>query len=135
MSARMLKDWSRRVATSGDGDRNNRLNDASFALGRCVGASAIDEGEVRTALMNAAEACGYVVSDGRSAALKTINSGLRAGRAKPETFDAIAADEANEAEADRIGGSIARNLMRAPGATLLTPRRARSSMRRPWTAC
>ena len=65
------------------GTRNEQINRSAFNLGQLVEDGLLDENEVRERLYNAAVACGYVADDGAQAALDTINSGLRGGRAHP----------------------------------------------------
>lgn len=70
---------------------------------------------MRDDLLRAAEACGLVKDDGRQAALRTIASGMSAGKAKPETFDSLRAKR--EAEAAH-GEAQARALMRLDDGSL-----------------
>jgi hypothetical protein len=62
-----------------DGTQNNAINTASFNVGTLVGAGALTETEAREALLAAARAGNH--PEGR--ARPTIDSGLRAGTAKP----------------------------------------------------
>jgi len=68
-----------RVSSAVVGTRNDTLNRAAFALGRLVGAGLIDEGSVRRELAAAARHAGL----GRAETLRTIRSGLTAGRRQP----------------------------------------------------
>jgi hypothetical protein len=61
--------------------RNNALNRKAFALAGL----GIDPDRIRAGLYAAAEANGYVAAHGPRAALATIESGLRAGAARPRT--------------------------------------------------
>jgi hypothetical protein len=61
------------------GNRNNALNDAAFSLGTLVGAGAVSESEVVSALELAAAAIGLEKRETTT----TIRSGLRAGKANP----------------------------------------------------
>ena len=70
------------VARTASG-RNARLNAAAYALGQFVGACLLGEDEVERALLEAAEACGYVSKDGLPSARATIQSGLRRGMLEP----------------------------------------------------
>ena len=63
--------------------RNEQLNKASFALGQFVGADRLTQGEVESALFNAAVANGYVAKDGPAAARATIRSGIEKGSLEP----------------------------------------------------
>ncbi len=67
------------VATTREGNRNDRLNRAAFSLGTLVGARVLDAEEARAHLLKAALSAGL----GESEALRTIASGLRAGDARP----------------------------------------------------
>ncbi|GAA3272684.1 AAA family ATPase [Streptomyces lavendulae] len=62
-----------------NGEQNNAINTAAFALGTLVGAGALTEGEAREDLLAAASAGNH--PEGRARA--TIDSGLRAGMAQP----------------------------------------------------
>lgn len=66
----------RRVATAGDGSRNNTLNAEAFSLSKFVADGSLGEEELRDALYHAATTAGLLARD----ALATIQSGLRAGR-------------------------------------------------------
>jgi hypothetical protein len=68
-----------RVAHAPVGARNDTLNRAAFALGRLVGAGLLDEPTVRHELTTAARYAGL----GRDETLRTIRSGLAAGRRRP----------------------------------------------------
>lgn len=67
------------VRSTQEGGRNDRLNEASFALGQFVGAGLLDEMMVRRELYQAAVAAGL----GEREAASTILSGLGGGKAKP----------------------------------------------------
>lgn len=86
-----------KVAATCKGGRNDRLNIAAFAAGTFVGSGHLDEGEVRSALLAAAEASGLAKDDGKASVRKTIASGLSGGKAKPATFDKLNAERAAEA--------------------------------------
>ncbi len=73
------------VATTGDGGRNIRLNQAAFSLGQLVAGGVLVESEVWAALRGAAETCGLMRDDGPRSVDKTIRSGLRGGKARPRT--------------------------------------------------
>jgi hypothetical protein len=75
------------VATATPGDRNIALNRAAHAAGTLVGADALDE---QTAVLNlkaAARLCGLPEVE----AIKTIRSGLTAGRKQPRDLSGLAA--------------------------------------------
>lgn len=69
------------VATTAEGYRNPRLNEAAFKLGQLVAGGALDEHVVRAGLLAAARGCGL----GEQEAERTIASGLAAGIKKPRT--------------------------------------------------
>lgn len=68
-----------RVRTAREGARNDTLNKASFSLGQLVGAGVLDEATVEYELTSAAVAVGLEERE----TLKTIRSGLEAGKAQP----------------------------------------------------
>jgi hypothetical protein len=65
--------------------RNGSLNRESYSLGGLVGAGLLDEQTVRTELLAAADANGHTEKHGQRQTLTTINSGMRAGAARPRT--------------------------------------------------
>jgi hypothetical protein len=69
------------VANATEGNRNARLNEAAFAIGRYVGGGEIQEDDAQAVLEQAAAACGL----GEIEAEKTIRSGLEAGMAEPRS--------------------------------------------------
>lgn len=81
-AAKALEDELRIMATTGRG-RNGQLNRSAFNLGQLAGAGIISPDLIRERLMEAAKANGYVGKDGVAAALNSMESGLRAGMAKP----------------------------------------------------
>ena len=62
-----------------EGNRNNRLNQAAFTLGRLVGGSYLSEMELERELLNAAKHAGLSEEEARA----TIRSGLGAGKNDP----------------------------------------------------
>jgi hypothetical protein len=70
------------VAQASKGGRNHQLNKSSFAVGQLV-PHGLGEREVIETMYDAAVACGYVADEGHSAAMATINSGVKAGIADP----------------------------------------------------
>lgn len=83
-TAALLKE-AHRVRSAPEGQGNQALNDAAFALGQIVAGGLLDENTVRQELMAAAR-----FGDRRPEreATKTIESGLRAGMQKPRTCPA-----------------------------------------------
>lgn len=85
-AAKALEDETAAVAAAAPGTRNDRLNDAAFNLGTLAGAGALTEEQVVGELLAAADACGLVGDDGRRPTEQTIQSGFRAGVAKPRVI-------------------------------------------------
>ena len=77
------------VANCSRGGRNNRLNDAAFALGTLIGAGVLSSHEAMRALLDAASACGLTQADGERSVRATIESGMTAGAAKPRDLSGI----------------------------------------------
>ncbi len=67
------------VREENEGNRNNRLNQSAFALGRLVGGGYLSEAEVERSLLNAAKHAGLPEEEARA----TIQSGLEAGKMDP----------------------------------------------------
>lgn len=76
---RAVQDELDDLAAEPMGNRNNALNDASFALGTFVGAGALSESEARALLEDVARSWGR----DWSRCVKTINNGLAAGIRNP----------------------------------------------------
>lgn len=74
-----LDDEVAKVKAAKEGERNEVLNRAAFALGQFVGANCLDMASVERELLAAAEICGLPFKE----ASKTIKSGLRAGILEP----------------------------------------------------
>jgi hypothetical protein len=72
-----------RVRSAPAGRRNDQLNKSAFALGQLVRAGRLEREEVSVALYDAAVECSLVRDDGETKARATIESGLKAGIAKP----------------------------------------------------
>ena len=103
------------VSTCGEGGRNEQLNKAAFALGQFV-PHLLSQGEVTSALEQAARDCGLWHDDGPAQCRKTINSGLRKGMLEPRPIPAdIVREEAMIAE----GREIARQLVRKKDGTVV----------------
>jgi Bifunctional DNA primase/polymerase, N-terminal len=62
---------------------NSALNLAAFNLGQIVAGGELSEHEVFDALLAGAEACGLIVDYGEPSVIKTIESGLNAGKKYP----------------------------------------------------
>jgi hypothetical protein len=79
-----LKNESAALATMPkDSGRNDTLNCAAFNMFQLVKTKDLNENLVRTELFAAAKACGLVAEDGAAQVRATIESGARAGRARP----------------------------------------------------
>jgi hypothetical protein len=83
-----------RVYDSSEGERNNTLNTAAFALGQLVGAGALDHNTVKTDLLNAARSIGLPEHEANA----TIDSGLGAGIQEPRDLQQVA--DPNSAASD-----------------------------------
>jgi len=68
------------VSREPEGNRNNRLNEASLKIGHYVGAGHLGKADVRRVLLRAALSSGLDESEARA----TIESGLKAGMAEPK---------------------------------------------------
>jgi hypothetical protein len=66
-----------------DSGRNDALNRAAFNMFQLVESKDLNENLVRTELFAAAKACGLVAEDGAAQVRATIESGARAGHARP----------------------------------------------------
>jgi hypothetical protein len=62
---------------------NSALNIAAFNLGQLVEGGYLSEQQVFNALLTGAENCGLIVDYGEPSVIKTINSGLNAGKKQP----------------------------------------------------
>jgi len=78
-AAKAFDEELQRVRTSAPHTHNDTLNRAAHSLGQLVGAGLLTEGEVESALLDAA----LEVGQGEGEAIATIRSGLRSGIAKP----------------------------------------------------
>lgn len=80
------------LASTPMGNRNNRLNDASFALGTFVGAGGLSESEARGLLQDVARGWGRDLPR----CLKTIDNGLKAGMLQPRHIPEPSFQQAND---------------------------------------
>jgi Protein of unknown function (DUF3987) len=71
------------LAAASSGKRNGTLNAMAFRLGRMIARGWIDEKTVAEALLGACEANQYLREHGHRATMKTIESGIEAGRREP----------------------------------------------------
>jgi putative DNA primase/helicase len=74
-----------RVRSTGEGGRNQALNDAAFNLGTLIGAGILDEVHARQELTEAAQQAGLDLSEIRT----TLHSALSAGRLKPRDLTRV----------------------------------------------
>jgi hypothetical protein len=77
----------REVAEATSPGRNQRLFIASARIGELVGGNLLPETLARSALEDAAKACGLWQEDGPHAVIATIASGLRKGAQKPRSLE------------------------------------------------
>src|SRR5262249_44378650 len=71
------------LSSAPNGKRNETLNAVAFRLGRMIARDWIDEKSVVEALLDACDANKYLREPGHRATLKTIVSGLEAGKKTP----------------------------------------------------
>src|SRR5262249_59914161 len=65
------------------GERNEMLNAGAFRLGRMIARGWVDEKIVADALLGACDANKYLREHGHRATVKTIESGIEAGKKEP----------------------------------------------------
>ena len=70
-------------AAAPNGKRNETLNAMAFRLGRMIARGWIDEKTVADALLGACDANKYLREHGHRATMKTIESGIEAGKKEP----------------------------------------------------
>ena len=78
-SSAALSYEAERVANAGEGERNDTLNRAAFAMGTLIGAGTLERPEVESVLEDAAVQCGLTINEART----TITSGIEAGIKNP----------------------------------------------------
>src|SRR5215813_1563252 len=71
------------LSAAPSGRRNERLNAVAFHLGRMIERGWIDEKTVANALLGACDANRYLREHGHRATMKTIESGIEAGKKEP----------------------------------------------------
>lgn len=81
--AKALSDEVERVSLAPEGQRNPTLNLAAWKVGKVVGGGHLDEDEAIHSLLDASRSCGLLGDDGEAACLKTIRSGIEAGKLEP----------------------------------------------------
>jgi hypothetical protein len=86
-----LADEVAKLSAMGEGSgRNAALNQAAHSLGTMNGW--IDPNTIASELLAASTVNGYIAKDGEAAAIKTIESGINAGMAKPRPLLGLPAD-------------------------------------------
>lgn len=76
---------AQKLASTGEGGRNQALNDAAFVCGTLVSAGVLDEQDVRIQLTDAAQQVGLALDE----ITTTLHSGLSAGKAKPRDLSRV----------------------------------------------
>ncbi len=71
------------LSTTSNGKRNQTLNAVAFRMGRLIAREWIDEKTVADALLGACDANKYLREHGHRATMKTIESGIEAGKKEP----------------------------------------------------
>ena len=71
------------LSAAPNGKRNEMLNAMAFRLGRMIARGWVDEKTVADALLGACDANKYLREHGHRATMKTIESGIEAGRKEP----------------------------------------------------
>jgi hypothetical protein len=82
-AAAALQGAAAEVSTAPAGKRNEMLNAVAFRLGRMIARGWIDEKTVADAVLEACDANKYLREHGHRATMKTIESGIEAGRKEP----------------------------------------------------
>lgn len=83
-----------KLATAGKGRRNQTLNTCAFSLSQLVAGGELSEGQVQAALLSAAISIGLNETEAR----RTIESGFKAGSAKPRSGDHL---NGNDSQSNR----------------------------------
>jgi len=82
-AAAALQGAAAELSTAPAGNRNEMLNAVAFRLGRMIVRGWIDEKTVADTLLGACDANKYLREHGHRATIKTIHSGIEAGRKEP----------------------------------------------------
>ena len=85
-----LSDEIRKLATTDEGSRNEQINATAYSLGQIVARGLLDESTVRTEIEKACGLSGnrYIETDGYTAFINSLNSGLEDGILSPRQFNA-----------------------------------------------
>jgi hypothetical protein len=112
--AAALVNQTKAVGQASAGTRNDALNKAALALGHLVGANALSETVVRTALEEACRANGLAKDDGIASVRGTIESGLKAGIAQPTDLSKIGTGAGKGRPHEPLSGDTPAGRRRAP---------------------
>ena len=82
-AAAALQGAADELSAAPNGKRNEVLNAAAFRLGRMIARGWVDENAVSEALVGACDANRYLREHGHRATMKTIQSGIEAGKKEP----------------------------------------------------
>jgi Protein of unknown function (DUF3987)/Bifunctional DNA primase/polymerase, N-terminal len=82
-AAAALQGAAAEVSTAPAGKRNEMLNAIAFRLGRMIARGWVDEKSVADALLGACDTNKYLREHGHRATMKTIESGIEAGKREP----------------------------------------------------
>src|SRR6516162_5896734 len=82
-AAAALQGAAAELSTAPSGKRNEMLNAVAFRLGKMIARGWIDEKTVTDALLGACDANRYLREHGHRATMKTIESGIEAGKKEP----------------------------------------------------
>jgi hypothetical protein len=101
-----------KVAGAANGERNNALNRAAFAIGQLVASGDVDEGLARARLEASAAACGLPSDE----ALRTIASGVESGKRTPRHVQLKARVERTAGHAGALAFTTFEEACEAPAA-------------------
>ena len=82
-AAAALQGAAAELSTASAGKRNERLNAVAFRLGRMIARGWVDEKSVVDALLGACNTNKYLREHGHRATIKTVESGIEAGKKAP----------------------------------------------------
>jgi Protein of unknown function (DUF3987)/Bifunctional DNA primase/polymerase, N-terminal len=105
------------LSAAPNGERNETLNAVAFRMGRMIARDWIDEKTVTDALLGACDANKYLREHGHRATLKTIESGIVAGKKEqhPDLAERAACDEERSPLSDLSDLSAAEGARPNPG--------------------
>src|SRR5262249_31096873 len=82
-AAAALEGAAAELSAAPNGKRNETLNAVAFRLGRMIARGWVDKKSVADALLEACDTNKYLREHGHRATMKTIESGIEAGKTKP----------------------------------------------------